>query len=132
MAVEHLAVDDTWLVKTGDHAKLTEAATADEHDAVASNRFAADLRKAFDIGGGIEFGRADHATFGGRTIVYEINTNPYSGWFSPDRRPLRRETQIIARTRIAEALAAIDTHEGGWVRVPGPRASADPLVAAGI
>jgi len=116
--VEHIAVDDTWLVKTGDHEKITEAIAGDEHDAVVSNRFAGDLSKAFQIAG-IEFGRADHATVGGRTVVYEINTNPFSGRFVPDRNPIRRDTQLIARSRIAEALTAINTKKGGWVSIPG-------------
>ena len=84
MIVEHIAVDDTWLVKTGDHGKITDAIAEDEHDAVASNRLALALRRAFDIGE-IEFGRADHATVGGQMVIYEINTNPYAGRFVPDR-----------------------------------------------
>jgi hypothetical protein len=115
--VEHIAVDDIWLVKTGDHAKVTESVAADEHDAVVSNRFAPAVAAAFRIAG-IEFGRADHAEVGGRTVVYEINTNPYSGPFVPDRNPLRRETQLTARGRIADALAAIDTPQGGRVAIP--------------
>src|SRR5690606_33810903 len=80
--------------------------------------FAGDLRPAFDLAA-IEFGRADHAMIGGSTVVYEINTNPYSGHFVPDKRPLRRSTQLTARGRIAEALVRIDTTEGGWVSLPG-------------
>ncbi len=120
MIVEHIAVDDTWLVKTGDHDKVTDAVAADEHDAVETNRFAPDLGAAFDIAG-IEFGRADHAVIAGRTVIYEINTNPYSGPFVPDRRPIRRQTQLIARGRIADALAEIDTHVSGRVTIPGNR-----------
>jgi hypothetical protein len=118
MIVEHIAVDDSWLVKIGDHEKIVDAVAADEHDAVTSNRFATDIRRAFDIAN-IEFGRADSGTKGSRNVVYEINTNPYLGWFSPDRRALRRETQIFARSRIADALAAIDTKESGNVRLLG-------------
>jgi hypothetical protein len=113
---EHIAVDDVWLVKTGDHAKVSEAVALDENDAVVSNRFVGDLSHAFELAD-IEFGRADHATVDGKTIVYEINTNPYLGWFVPDRNPVRRQTQLTARGRIADALAAIDTRQGGWVRI---------------
>jgi hypothetical protein len=113
---EHIAVDDVWLVKTGDHAKVTEAVAFDEHDAVLTDRYVGDLTRVFDLAG-IEFGRADHATVNGKTVVYEINTNPYLGWFVPDQNPVRRKTQLIARGRIAEALAAIDTRERGWVRI---------------
>lgn len=116
MSVDHIAVDDTWLVKIGDHGKVTKEIAADEHEAVASNRFADALRPVFDLAG-IEFGRADHAVVGGRVVVYEINTNPYIGKFVADGNPQRARTQIIARTRIAEALAGIDTEAGGRVRI---------------
>jgi hypothetical protein len=112
MIDEHIAVDDTWLVKTGDHGKITDAICADEHDAVSSNRFAAAIRPAFEIGS-IEFGRADHAVVEGKSVIYEINTNPSARRFVADRRPLRKETQLIARSRIADALRAIDTEGGG-------------------
>lgn len=115
--LEHIAVDDVWLVKTGDHAKVTESIAIDENAAVASNRFSGELSEVFRISA-IEFGRSDHATVGGRTVTYEINTNPYSGPFVPDRNPVRRETQRIARERIAAALAAIDTPQMGYVSVP--------------
>jgi len=118
MIVEHMAVDNTWLVKAGDHDKVTDAIAATEHDAVSSNRFAAELRYAFDIAG-IEFGRGDHAMVGGRTVIYEINTNPFLGPFVPDRRVIRRQTQILARTVIAKALAEIDTSERGRVSLAG-------------
>jgi hypothetical protein len=116
--VEHIAVDDTWLVKIGDHDKVTEAFAADERDAVASNRFAADVRVAFDIAA-IEFGRADHGTVAGRPVIYEINTNPFLSVFSPGKRPLRQEAQLLARGRIATALADINTNENGFVSLPG-------------
>jgi len=88
-----------------------------EQAAVSANRFAPELQRAFDIGG-IEFGRSDHAVVGGRTVVYEINTNPYLGPFVPDWRPVRRQTQVIARTGIAEALTEVDTSDGGWISLP--------------
>jgi len=117
LIVEHIAVDDTWLVKIGDHAKVTDAIMDDEREAVETNRFATDIGPAFDIAG-IEFGRADHGTVAGQAAIYEINTNPYLGLFVPDRHPIRRETQIIARGRIAEALAEIDTTAVGRTRIP--------------
>jgi len=42
-------------------------------------------------------------------VVYEINTNPFIGHYVPDPKPLRRETQTLARQRFADALEAIDT-----------------------
>jgi hypothetical protein len=119
-SVDHIAVDRTWLVKHGLWECLTERAVADEHEAVRTNRVAGELARAFDIAG-IEFGRADHATVDGRTVVYEINTNPYVGPFVPDPTPLRLETQLIARRRLAEALRDIDTRARGWLTLPGSR-----------
>lgn len=116
MSVDHISVDDKWLVKYGDWDKLSDDVVADEHDAVSSNRFAADLQKAFDIGG-MDFGRADHAMVGGRTVVYEINTNPNIGRYVPDPKPLRLRTQTIARERLAQALEGIDSEAGGRVAI---------------
>ena len=115
--VEHMAVDNTWLVKFGDKSKMTDALVEEERRAVESNRFGAEVGPAFDIAG-IEFGRADHALFAGRSIIFEINTNPHLG--TPARKPTSRrraDTSLIARRRIAEALERIDTPEGGFVRI---------------
>jgi hypothetical protein len=114
ISLDHIAVDDNWLVKRGVWAKLTDAAVADEHEAVKANRFADEVRSVFEIGR-IEFGRADHALVGGRSVVYEINTNPYIGHYVADPKPLRRATQTIARQRFAAALDAIDTTAKGMV-----------------
>jgi hypothetical protein len=114
MSVDHIAVDATWLVKYGAWDKLTDAAIADEHDAVLANRHAGELRRAFDLGR-IAYGRADHAAVGNRTVVYEINTNPYVGHYVPDSNPLRRETQDHARQRLAASFEAIDTPGNGTV-----------------
>src|SRR5690606_19269982 len=114
ISVDHIGVDDSWYVKTGVWDKLTDEAVADEHEAVRTNRFAADIGPVFDIAA-IEFGRADHATVDGRTVVYEINTNPWIGRYVPDPKPLRLETQAIARGRFAEALTVLDSGEEGTV-----------------
>ena len=118
ISVDHIAVDRGWCVKYGVWEKLTDAAITDEHEAVSSNRFAAALDPAFEIAG-IDFGRADHANVAGTTVVYEINTNPYIGPYVPDPQPLRRETQMLARQRFADALETIDTVDSGTVKVPG-------------
>ncbi len=107
MVVEHIAVDDQWLVKHGRHECLTEAVTADELDAITTNRFEPMLRPLFEIAG-IEFGRADHAVTPAGTVVFEINTNPFLGPYAEDPWPLRKQAQKIARERLADALRAID------------------------
>ncbi|WP_428031343.1 hypothetical protein [Ancylobacter sp.] len=119
--LEHIAVDDTWLVKIGDHAKVTPEIAQDEHDAVVSNRFADDMSRAFDLGC-LDYGRADHGRFGGRTVVFEVNTNPYIGPYRAARLALRNETVMFARRRMAECHEAIDTPSGGGVWLPGWRA----------
>ncbi len=116
LSVDHIAVDDKWLVKYGDYGKLTDEVVRDEHDAVISNRYSVDMARVFDLAQ-IEFGRADHATIDGRTVVYEINTNPSIGRYVPDRIPLRFETQRHGRQRLAAAFAAIDTKEDGAVEL---------------
>jgi hypothetical protein len=114
LSLDHVAVDDNWLVKVGVWEKLTEAVVADEHEAVKANRFADALKPVFEIGK-IDFGRADHAPVGGRTVVFEINTNPYIGPYVPDPKPLRRATQALARQRFAAALDSIDTTGKGTI-----------------
>jgi len=116
MSVDHIGVEDHWFVKYGVWEMLTDTVVADEHDAVKTNRFADDVRKSFEIAG-IEFGRADHAIVGGRTVIYEINTNPRVGYYKRDRIPLRAETLRIARERLGAALDAIDCKKSGWRRL---------------
>jgi hypothetical protein len=112
MSVDHIAVDDHWFVKFGQWDLLNEQAVADEHEAATANRSAEEIARAFAIAG-IEFGRADHATLDGRTIIYEINTNPYVGPYVPDPIPLRFKTQPLVRQRLAAALQAIDCSDSG-------------------
>lgn len=118
MVLEHIAVDDDWLVKIGDAKKKSEAILDDEWAAIQSNRFAAELRPAFELGG-IEFGRADLGVVGGRPVVYEINTNPSLGPWRK-RKVLSRGAQnnLYARQRLADALATIDCRESGMVAIP--------------
>ncbi|HEY1385178.1 MAG TPA: hypothetical protein VGF43_16265 [Dongiaceae bacterium] len=116
MSVDHIGVEDHWFVKYGVWEMLTDAVVADEHDAVRTNRCADDVRKGFEIAG-IEFGRADHAIVDGRTVIYEINTNPRVGYYKRDKIPLRAETQQIGRERLAAALDAIDCKRSGWRRL---------------
>ncbi len=116
LSVDHIAVDNAWAVKHGDWHKLNDEVVADENDAVVSNRFAEHLKQVFDVAG-IDFGRADHATVGARTAVYEINTNPFIGPYVPDSKPLRLQTQAAARSRLGDALGAIDCHDTGAVKI---------------
>lgn len=112
MSVDHIGVEDQWYVKYGVAAMLTEQAVAEEHEAVRTNRFADDVRKAFEIAG-IEFGRADHGWVDGRTVIYEINTNPRIAYYVRSKIPLRAETQRLARERLGALLDAIDCRKSG-------------------
>jgi hypothetical protein len=121
MVLEHIAVDDTWLVKIGDAKKKSDAILEDEWAAIQSSRFAAELKPAFELGG-IEFGRADLGVVGGRPVIYEINTNPSLGAW-PKRKVLSRGAQnnLHARKLLADALGTIDCRESGTVRIaPSP------------
>jgi hypothetical protein len=117
MSVDHIGVEDQWYVKYGVTAMLTDEAVADEHDAVKTNRFAADVRNAFEIAG-IEFGRADHGWVNGRTVIYEINTNPRITYYVRSKIPLRAETQRLARERMGALLDAIDCKRYGTRSLP--------------
>lgn len=119
MSVDHLGVENHWFVKHGVWQLLTEPVTMDEHDAVRSNRFAAELKQAFEIGG-IEFGRADYGVVDGRPVIYEINTNPTIGYFVGSHLPWRTETRTIARQRLAAALEAIDCKDQGTRKLKPP------------
>jgi len=116
ITVDHVAVEKKWLVKYGKWDDLTEEIVDEEHRAVSSNQVSSQLKQAFDLAC-IEFGRADYAIVDGKTIIYEINTNPYIGPYVRDPKPLRAETQIIARTRLGNALKAIDTNGDGHVSI---------------
>jgi len=114
--IDHVAVEKGWLVKYGKWDDLTDDVVNDEHDAVSTNRVSAELQRAFELAN-IEFGRADYGIVAGKTVIYEINTNPYIGPFVPDPKPLRLQTQKIARTRLGNALQAIDSDASGSVSI---------------
>lgn len=115
--LDHIAVDDNWLVKTGRWEMLTPGIVALEHQAVLENRDADYVSQAFAFAN-IEFGRADFARAGGRDVLFEINTNPIIYDLVPDPHELRRKTMETARRRLAAALFKIDGAGGRQVAVP--------------
>jgi hypothetical protein len=117
VSLDHMAVDDTWLVKYGRWEKLTDQAVADEYDAVLSNRFSGQVSRVLQAAS-IDFGRADFGMSDGQPVFYEINTNPYIGDYVPDPKELRRRTQELARRRFAQALEQIDCSDTGTIEVP--------------
>jgi hypothetical protein len=120
LSVDHAVIEDGWCVKYGTAGLSDEAMIEEEYRLVEANHYAAALRPAFALAG-IEWGRADHATVGGREVVYEINTNPHVAALGPQRFPRREDTLRLARARMARLLADLDSAEGEPVPVlPGP------------
>lgn len=115
--VDHAVAEDRWLVKDGKVGLATDAMFEEERAAVISNRFAEELRSAFKIAG-IEWGRADHATFAGREIVYEVNTNPDIAPLTQQRSHIRDETLRFARERMAQQFWRMDFGNGALVPLP--------------
>jgi len=109
--VDHAVAEDKWLVKYGKRGLAADEMFANEKAAIVTNRFAEELRPAFEIAG-VEWGRADHADFMGRQVVYEINTNPELQPLKPQRSPIRDETLRFARQRMAQQLWQIDFGNG--------------------
>ncbi len=72
-------------------------------------------RRAFDISG-VEWGRADHAKFRGRDIVFEINTAPYPLLTDPHGNKIRNEAKRIAFTRMYAFLREMDWGDGAVIR----------------
>lgn len=121
--LDHIAVDETWMVKLGQWKHLTPAIVDLEHAAVMENRFSGYVKEVFTIAN-IDFGRADFGLTHGKPMLFEINTNPVIYDLSPDPHALRCETRATARRRLAAALHATDSRESGTVEI-----AADQLIA---
>src|SRR5262245_61467707 len=67
---------DNWIVKEHAQHVTSETLQLEEKAAAVANDVPENVRRAFDIAG-VEWGRADHATFRGREIIFEINTAPH-------------------------------------------------------
>ena len=103
-----ICVHDTrWLVKYGKLASATPELYEDELRMLRENRFAGELRRAFEIAE-IEYGRADFGLVGGRPQVYEINTNPSVKPGGEHPSPQRVQSQQLAWARFIEALHTLD------------------------
>lgn len=101
-----------WVAKDGDLGLAGQQLYDDEYQIVAEGRHCAEVRRAFEIGN-IEFGRADFALVGGRPQVYEINTNPTFSVVRQHPFPVRLSSGRLFEERVAAALAAVDTSDGG-------------------
>jgi hypothetical protein len=112
--VDHSVAEDRWLVKHGKVGLATKAMFEEEKAAIVSNRFAEELRPVFEMAD-IEWGRADHATYEGREIVYEINTNPDIEPLTPQRSPIRDDALRFARERMAQQFWRMNFGDGAPV-----------------
>jgi hypothetical protein len=109
--VDHATHEDTWAVKGGKLGVATEDMYRFEQAAVMTNQYAEEIAPAFTLAG-IEFGRADHGSYQGRQVVYEINTNPTIGALHPHPSATREQTQRFCHDRFAQQLWAIDSGDG--------------------
>ena len=117
-AVGHQFPSDKWVVRGYDQHVTNEALQLEEKAAVISNEVPAAVRHAFDIAG-VEWGRADHAAFRGREIVFEINTAPVPWMTERYGNAIRVETKRIKRTRIFALMRQIDWGDGKVMRYRG-------------
>jgi hypothetical protein len=122
--LDHIAVEDRWMVKVGRWEHLTPRIVTEEHSAVSENRHADYVRAMFAIAA-IDFGRADFALAGGKPMLFEINTAPIIHDLGPDPHLLRQDTMKIARQAFAAALHPLDTAQKGTIEVP-----ATPILAS--
>jgi hypothetical protein len=111
---------DSWMVKAGTPGLCPPWLYAVEHETVAARRCPEAVAEAFRLAG-IEYGRADHASVGGRDVVYEINTNPTISPPEPQRSELRDRTLAQARAFMAEGLREIDAGDGTPVKIKADR-----------
>ena len=104
-----LCVHDTsWLVKQGKNGIAGAELYEDELEIIRTNRYATDLRQAFEIAN-IEYGRADFGFYQGRIQVFEINTNPQVCKFVAHPFPQREESQRVIWQNLTHALLQLDS-----------------------
>jgi hypothetical protein len=113
--VGHQFPSDNWVVKTYGQHVTSDALQLEEKAAVIANDVPESVRRAFDIAG-VEWGRADHATFQGREIVFEINTAPVPWMTDRYGNTIRIETKRVKRTRMYSLLRELDWGDGTEIR----------------
>ena len=108
-------LSDNWVIKQYVPSIATDALQREEQAAVIANDVPEAVRRAFDIAG-IEWGRADHATYRGRDVIYEINTNPSALTAERHGFPIRAESKRIAFARTWGYLREMDWGDGTVIR----------------
>src|SRR6266849_1461535 len=112
--LDHVVTEDTWNVKWGKAGLATEDMYREDDRLIRDNRFAEELREAFQIAE-IEYGRADFGVVNGRPQIYEINTNPHLGPLQPHPSAMRMATMAFSHRRFAEFLGVVDVPDQGDV-----------------
>lgn len=114
-SVWHQYLSDNWVNKNYGQHLTSDALQLEERAAMIANKVPDNVRRAFDIAG-VEWGRADHATFRGRDVVYEINTAPHAWVTEPYGNKIRSESKRIGLDRMYALLREIDWGDGTGVR----------------
>jgi hypothetical protein len=110
-------IDAGWVVKHGTYGLASAAMQAEEFVHVHGEDVAGLMRPVFDLAG-IEYGRADHASAGGREVIYEINSYPQMGAPRTQRTQVRQAAMARCAAYVTAALHRIDTASGGWLALP--------------
>lgn len=106
---------DNWVIKQYAPHLANDALQLEEKAVVVANDVPEPVRRAFDIAG-VEWGRADHARYRGRDVIYEINTNPSTRLDDRHGYAIRIETKRIAFARTWGFLRELDWGDGTVIR----------------
>jgi hypothetical protein len=115
-AVHNQILSDNWVIK--EYSFTSESLQHEEQAAIVANDLAESVRRALDLAG-VEWGRADHATFLGRQVIFEVNTNPRVRSTDGHGHPIRSETKRISFSRICRLLDELDWGDGSVIRYRG-------------
>jgi hypothetical protein len=107
LTLSALLLGDHWNVKVFGAGLGNAETTRDHLDAIRTDRYAEQLRGAFEIAG-IDYGRADVGVCGGRLQVYEINTNPNITATDHYVSDEHLESRQVFRARFGSMLHAIN------------------------
>jgi len=106
----HILLGGTWVMKYPEH--VDAASVAEEREYLTENPHRAQLEEIFNLAR-IEYGRIDYSLLNGKTVTWEINTNPTIS-VSPDTlSPLRLPLQPLFMDPFTRALETL--------QVPGAR-----------
>jgi hypothetical protein len=114
-SVHHQILSDKWVIKEYVQHVTSDALQLEEQAAVIANNVPEAVGRAFDIAG-VEWGRADHARFGGREVIFEINSNPTAQMPYRHGHGIRIESKRIAFARMCGLLREIDWGDGTVIR----------------